>query len=929
MNLPVIGDTVSHFELLERLGGGGMAVVYKALDLRLGRPVALKFLASGMEANEDARLRFLVEARAVSALDHPNVCTLYEIDETDDGQLFLAMAYVEGGTLRDRLAQGSMEPLEAALLAAQVAEGLGAAHARGIVHRDIKPGNLLLGDGLVKIADFGVARLADQVHITRAGQTVGTYSYMAPEQIRGDEVTSAADLWSLGVVLYEAVTGKRPFRGRSEPDLIRRILETEAPPLGAGGPRLGHIVARALEKSLELRYASAREMQEDLLEAADALAGGEPDTWPGGFLPMGSAEDPAKRSGMETPLLHNLPFPPIGDLLKGRHEELQALAQALTKDGPAGLQAYVIHGLGGIGKTRLAIEYAWRFGRRYRTALFVLADSPDGLDSGLAALANADLLDLRERAAPAQNEVRAAVLRWLRENPGWLLILDNVDTREARQAVTKLLPALTTGRVLITSRRRDWPTGVRRKALDPIRLQQAAEFLLERTGEDRRRQPDDVEQALRLAELLDGLPLAMEQAAAYIVHRQVSFQEYLEVWDGESDSVLGWYDEGVMQYPASLAITWQRTFHELSPTAQAVLRLVSFLAPDPIPVEMIESGKEVVLRATALLCEEKGEEGHVRPVRREIAEMRSLSLISGQGELFSVHRLVQEVVRNRIPEERRTAWIELVLELMARFAPLNPQEPVNWPAWTVLRTHAAQVVAYAGAEGALGSSASSQIVGSLGIVLYSRSLYVEAEPLLRKTLELDEELLGSGHIEVAYDLSNLSLLLKDTGRPQEAEPLMRRAVEIARTACGERDPVLASLLNGLAVILMERRQYQEAEELLRTSLLIDRGTYGEDHSAVGRDLHNLALALSATGRSREAERLSRRSLEIGWAVYGQSHPVIARRLQILGSLLRDLGRPDEAEPLARQALEIFDGMFGPDHPRTQSARRDLDTLTAA
>ena len=133
---------ISHFEILEPLGSGGMAVVYKARDLRLGRLVALKFLAPGMETSEEARLRFLLEARAISALDHPNVCTLYEIGETDDGRMFLAMAYVEGGTLRDQLREGPLEPIEAALLTAQVAEGLGAAHARGIVHRDIKPGKL-------------------------------------------------------------------------------------------------------------------------------------------------------------------------------------------------------------------------------------------------------------------------------------------------------------------------------------------------------------------------------------------------------------------------------------------------------------------------------------------------------------------------------------------------------------------------------------------------------------------------------------------------------------------------------------------------------------------------------------------------------------------------------------------------------------------
>jgi tetratricopeptide (TPR) repeat protein len=924
MNLPAIGDTVSHFELLERLGSGGTAVVYKAVDLRLGRPVALKLLASGMDTNEEARLRFLLEARAISALDHPNVCTLYEIGETGDGRMFLAMAYVEGGTLRNRFARGPLEPLEAALLAAQVAEGLGAAHARGIVHRDIKPGNLLLGigDGLVRIADFGVARLAGQAPITRDGQTVGTWSYMAPEQIRGEEVTAAADLWSLGVVLYEAITGRRPFRGRSEPDLIHRILETAAPPLGAGGPRLARIVARALEKPLELRYASAAEMQKDLLEAADALAGREPDTWPG-FFPVA----PAKRSAMETPLLHNLPFPPIGDLLKGRHEELQALAQALADDGPAGLQAYVIHGLGGIGKTRLAIEYAWRFGRRYRAAFFVLADSPDGLDSGLAALANAELLDLRERSNPAQGEVLAAVLRWLRENPGWLLILDNVDTREARLAVTKLLPALTPGRVLITSRRRDWPTGVRRKALDPIRLQQAAEFLLERTGEDRRRRPDDAEQALRLAELLDGLPLALEQAGAYIVHRQVSFREYLEAWEGESDRVLGWYDEGVMQYPASLAITWQRTFHELSPTAQAVLRLVSFLAPDPIPVEMIESGEEVVRRAAALLGEETGQAGQVRLVRSEIAELRSLSLISGQGDLFTMHRLMQEVVRHRIPEARQAAWTELVLELLRRFVPFQSDDAIHWPAWDLLRPHVAQALAHAAERNTLENHAASFLSTGLGVFLVARSLYSDAEPLLRRALEIDERIFDPEHSETGVDCGNLAMLFRATGRPAEAEPMARRALRIARSSFGERHPMVAKALNALALLLLDGHRHEEAEQLLREALEMDLDPERGDHRSAGRDLHNLALVLTAMGRNEEAEPVIRRSLEIGLEHQGKRHPVTARRLQILAIVLRDLGRPEEAEPLAREAVGLLEEFLGPDHPRTRSARCDLDSMT--
>ena len=917
-----LGETVSHFQLLERLGGGGMAVVYKALDLRLGRPVALKFLAPGMETNEEARLRFLLEARAISALDHPNVCTLYEIGETDCGRMFLAMAFVDGGTLRDRLRQGPVEPLEAALLAAQVAEGLGAAHSRGIIHRDVKPGNILIADGLVKIADFGVARLVDQAHITRDGQAVGTWSYMSPEQVRGGEITPAADLWSLGVVLFEMLTGRRPFRAKCDPDLVRKILDSPAPSPGVGGSQLAQILERALEKSPDLRYASAREMQEDLLEAADILAGGEPDTWK---EPIPAPGAKSKSRAVEPPLLHNLPFAPLGDLLKGRSDELQTLAQALAEDGPSGLQALVLHGLGGIGKTRLAVEYAWRFGRRYPAALFVLSDSPDGLNSGLAALARADLLDLPERKSASESEAVAAVLRWLRQNPGWLLILDNVDTREARLAVTKLLPALTSGRVLITSRRRDWPAGVRRRAIDRILLQPAAEFLLERAGEDRQREPDETGQALRLAELLDGLPLALEQAAAFIVHNQISFAQYLETWEQESDAVLGWYDEGVMQYPSSLAVTWQRSFHQIAPTAQAVLRLASFLAPDPIPDGMFESGAELVREAAALLREETGQEAPERPVRDDLSELRALSLVSWQDGTVSVHRLLQEVVRHRIPEQQQAAWASLAMRLVSRFAPQQSDDARNWATWDLLRAHALEVLA----RGADESLATSSLMTEVGMYLLARGLYPEAEPWMRRALEIETKLLGENHPAVGVCLHNLAMVLKSRGRLDEAEAMLRRVLQLARDNPGQERPYLNRHLNALGLVLLDRQQWQESEELLLQALEIDEKRFGEDPGAVARDLHNLSLLYATSGRPAEGEPLIRRSLGIAQDIYGLDHPRTARRLQILAGILRDLGRPEEAEPLARQALGIFEHILGPDHPSTLSARKDLASLTAA
>jgi serine/threonine protein kinase/Tol biopolymer transport system component len=287
----LIGTTVSHYQILERLGGGGMGVVYKARDLKLGRLVALKFLSSQRGAPEEEKRRFLREARAASQLDHPNICTIHEIDETEDGALFIAMAFCEGQTLSERLARGPLPVAQAVDLALQIAAGLAQAHKRGIIHRDVKPANIaftntaLTAGGQVKILDFGIARLADQSQLTMAGMAVGTAAYMAPEQFRGEPAGPRSDVWSLGVVLYQMVTGRHPFQEPSSRETVRAILERDPRPMSelrAGVPgRLDGIVARALSKQPAGRYPSMEALQADLrsLAGLDALRedGEDPD----------------------------------------------------------------------------------------------------------------------------------------------------------------------------------------------------------------------------------------------------------------------------------------------------------------------------------------------------------------------------------------------------------------------------------------------------------------------------------------------------------------------------------------------------------------------------------------------------------------------------------------------------------------------------
>ena len=270
------GQLVSHYRILEKLGGGGMGVVYKAQDERLKRLVALKFLPPELTRDDEARQRFMQEAQAASALDHPNICTIHEIDTTADGRMFLAMAFYEGETLKRQIDRGPM-PFDAALdIAMQVALGLGNAHEAGIVHRDIKPANLMMTkDGIVKIVDFGIAKLSGATGLTRTGTSLGTVAYMAPEQLRGGNVDKRADLWALGVVLYQLLTGRLPFRADHDVAVVSAILNDEPPSVADARPdtppTLQQIVARLLQKDPAARYGSALDLRRDLAECRERL----------------------------------------------------------------------------------------------------------------------------------------------------------------------------------------------------------------------------------------------------------------------------------------------------------------------------------------------------------------------------------------------------------------------------------------------------------------------------------------------------------------------------------------------------------------------------------------------------------------------------------------------------------------------------------
>ena len=599
----------------------------------------------------------------------------------------------------------------------------------------------------------------------------------------------------------------------------------------------------------------------------------------------------------------NLPFTTLGTLFKGRQEFLADLRKNLVREDR---RAVAVHGLGGVGKTRAALEYAWRHDKDYTALLLVSAPTAAELRANLANLAGVLAI---ESTVTAVDQQVAEVLRWLEAHPGWLLIVDNVDTEDVASEVERLLAKLRAGHVLITSRIANWSAGVEPLELHVLAAADATAFLLERTPH-RRRPADDPSAAAAAAHELGCLALALEQAGAYINKLRLSFTEYLGRWRQKRPEVLRWHDERLMQYPASVAITWETTFAQLREPEQRLLQVLAWLAPEPIPLFLFDA----------------------QPLSQAIPEPRealaglaafSLARFEAAGDAVAVHRLVQEVARSRAAEPDRQTALRTALDTVNAAAVGSPQDVRSWLIWTPLAPHVAAATGHADATGLTGPT--SRLMNDLGLYLKIRCQFLEAEPLLRRALAIDEASYGPDHLNVAIRLNNLAALLQDTNRLGEAEPLMRRALVIDEASYGPDHPNVAIDLNNLASLLWATNRLGEAEPLMRRALAIDEASYGPDQPDVAIDLNNLASLLQATNRLGEAEPLMRRALAIDEASYGPDQPDVAIDLNNLASLLQATNRLGEAEPLMRRALAIDEASYGPDHP---NVARDLNSLAS-
>jgi tetratricopeptide (TPR) repeat protein/class 3 adenylate cyclase len=586
----------------------------------------------------------------------------------------------------------------------------------------------------------------------------------------------------------------------------------------------------------------------------------------------------------------------------GRDDLLARLRRQLAERHCA-----VLSGLGGVGKTQAAIEYAVRYRAEYPSGVFwVNAETIGQLTSGFVAIA--ETIGLAGAESTDHAQIVKAVLQWLNRTESWLLVLDNADDR---REVQPLVPEPGHGDLLITSRESVFPELGIPRALEVRDLNgdDAVRFLLARTGREDA-EPDDRAAACELAADLGNLPLALEQAAAYIAETAASFSAYLSAFRKRRVTLLE-KAVGLVAHD-TVAVTWAANFEAVqraSPASAEVLRVSAFLAPDGIPFELFLDGAQELGDSIAEAFADPDDLA-ITEVLRPLARY-SLIRSDAMSRVFSVHRLVQETVSTAISEsERRTYVDRAVCALDAAFPDGGY---VNFVQCERLVPHVVSIARWVGAYD-VRTEAAGGALNRAGRYLWERGRYAEARALHQCALAIGERVHGPGHPDVARSLNNLANDQFALGHYAEAQALHERALAIRECALGPEDPNVAESLNNLANVHLTVGRYDAARTLYERALGIREGALGSDHPDVAETMNNVANVNLALGEYADAQRLYERALTIWERALGPDHPDIAISINNLALVHSEQGRHAEAQRLYERALTICERALGPDHP---------------
>lgn len=891
-----LNHVIGHYRLVEEAGRGGMGVVYRAEDTRLHRFVALKILPQQVGEDSAALARFRREAEAASALNHPNIVTIYEIGQ-DGSTHYIAMELVAGKTLRELLDAGLLPIRKAIEMAAQVAEGLAKAHEAGIAHRDLKPENLMVSyDGFVKILDFGLAKLAStggelsdtcipSASQTQPGLVLGTLGYMSPEQVSGRRLDFRSDQFSFGLVLYEMVTGKRAFQRSTAAETLVAILREQAEPIGVQNPDapapLCWAIERCLAKDPDKRYVSTRDLARELAAIRDRLS-----------------ERPVTQ--ME-PRPANIPVQRTGFV--GREKEIAAAKELLLRQN---VRLVTVTGPGGIGKTRLAVEVASGLVENFPGGIHFVPLSPLS-DPGLIASVIVQTMGIGEAGGQSPLEILKKNLQDSLRAP-MLFLLDNFEHLvRAAATVAELLAMNPYLKILVTSRAALHVYGEHEFPVPPLALpdsrsmpsvevlsQYAAVALFVQRAvaakPDFELNQQNAPAVIEICARLDGLPLAIELAAARVKvlspsSMRARLASRLQLLTG------GARDLPQRQQTLRAAIDW--SYDLLSAAEQKLFRRLSVFVGG------------CTLEGVEAVCDTK----------RDL----DLDLLDGMASMVDKSLLQQIEQANG---ESRFVMLETIREYAREKLEASLEETLT------KRAHAAYCLVLAeeeateqgGAEGAerlerfalehdnfraglewLTETDNAEWGLRLGAALFrfweTREYLSENRDRLGKLLKLAGAATPTN--ARARALFAAGVLAGEQGDYDSADALIRENLDIARQL-GDKQGVAVSL-NALAVFARDRGNVAVAHALFEESLVLWR-EFG-DQKAVARSLSNLANVVKLQGDYPRARSLYAECLSIFQALRDRTG--VAWSLNYQGDVARDQGDSAAARTLYEQGLAIF------------------------
>ena len=601
------------------------------------------------------------------------------------------------------------------------------------------------------------------------------------------------------------------------------------------------------------------------------------------------------------PSIWNVPYR-RNSYFTGREEIFTQLRKALTTRQVAALtQPQAISGLGGIGKTQTAIEYAYRFAKEYQAVLWIKGDSNDTLISDFVSIAG--LLHLSQKAEMEQGHIINAVKRWLERHTGWLLILDNV---EEIALVKNFIPAITRGHVLLTTRAKAMGRIAQRIELEKMQPDEGALFLLRWANIIAPHatlsevSASDYTKAREISEIMDGLPLALDQAGAYIEETACGLSGYLNLYRKRSMSLLKERGKLASDHPEAVTTIWSNSLEKVqqaNPAAAELIQLCTFLYPDMIPEEIIIEGSTELGPILQPVAEDQIE------LNVAIGELLKFSLIqrSPDGGNLALHRLVQFVLKERMNKETQRLWAERAVRAVNRALP--DIELATWqqhqrylPQFQFCKTLIEQWK--------MVFPEAAQLLYQAGYYFKLHGQYAQSEQFFSAALMIYQQIREPDDSDVIACFDNLAILFQKQGKSVEAETLYRRILEMSETVLGPEHPNLVPTLNNLGSLYQERSKYAEAEALYQRTLLIDQKTWGLDHPNVAVDLSNLARLYQAKSEHSRAEEFSQQALEIWEQLLGSDRILLLSGLESYALFLRKVNREIEAEGLENFAQTL-------------------------